>query len=70
MRSPAAHHPLTYAQLVPHQQCEPPSQLPLVYTLSMTPYGMDNPFGQFWVSSPGYVLSQLLVHFQAEKSLI
>jgi len=46
MHSAIAHHPLTDAQPVPEEQLPPPSQLPLVYMLSMMSYGMEYPFGQ------------------------
>ena len=42
-----AHHSLTDAQLVPEQRSAPPSQLPPVYILGMSSYGMEYPSGQF-----------------------
>ena len=47
MHSSIAHHLPTDAQLVPKQRSTPPSQLPPVYILGMTSYGMEYPFGQF-----------------------
>lgn len=42
-----AHRSLTDTQPIPKQQSEPPSQLPSVYTLTMTFCSMECPFGQF-----------------------
>ena len=47
MHNAIAHHVLTNAQLVPEQQSTPPGQLPPLYILGMTSYGMECPFGQF-----------------------
>ena len=46
MHNAIAHHSPTDAPLVPDQQSAPPSQLPSVYILGMTSYGMEYPFGQ------------------------
>ena len=40
MHNAIAHHLLTDAQPVPKQQSAPPSQLPQVYILDVTSYGM------------------------------
>ena len=47
MHNAIAHHSLTDAQLVPEQRSLHPGQLPPVYILGMTPYGLEYPFGQF-----------------------
>ena len=54
----------TDAQLVPEQRSVPPSQLPPVYILGMSSYGTDVSLWLVWVSSPGWVPSQLLVPLQ------
>ena len=60
------HHLPTDAQLVPEQQSTPPGQLPPVYTLSMTSYGMEYPFGQFGSA----VLAVSLPNFLCPSSLL
>ena len=68
MHNAIAHHLLTDAQQVPEQGLLPPGQLPSVYILSMTPHGMEYPFGQFGsavLADP----SQLLVHLQPSQSV-
>ena len=65
MYSAIAHHLLTDAQLVPKQQF-PPTPLPPVYILDMTPHSMEYPFGQFGsaalaVSSPNFLCPSSLL---------
>ena len=77
MHNAIAHHLLTDAQSVPEQRSTPPSQLPPVYILGMTSYGMEYSFGQFGsavlaVSPPNFLCpSSLLAGWarEAEKSL-
>ena len=72
-----AHHSPTDAQLVPKQRSAPSDQLPPVYILGVTSYGMDYAFGQLGsavlaVSPPSFLCpSSLLAGWarEAEKSL-
>ena len=66
MYNAIAHHSLTDAQLVPEQRSASPSQLPSVYTLGMTSYGMEYSFGQFGsavlaVSPPSFLCPSSLL---------
>lgn len=71
MHNAVAHHPLTKAQ---PSACSPWRTFPLVYKLSMTPYGMEYPFGQLGsavpaVSLPSSCTPTCQVMLEAEKSL-
>lgn len=50
MHSTVAHHPGADGPSDPEQQ--PPASFPLVYVLSLTPYGMEYPSGQLGPAVP------------------
>jgi len=52
MHNTIACHLLMDVHPIPEKQSQPPSQLPLVYILSVTSYGTEYPFGQFGSAVP------------------
>ena len=78
MHNAIAHRSLTDAQSVPEQWSTPPGQLPPVYILGMTSYGLEYPFGQLGsavpaVSPPSFLCTPSLLTgravWEAEKAL-
>jgi len=52
MHNAVAHHPMNDSQAIPEQWLLPPQPTPPAYTLGMTPYGMEYPFGQLGTAVP------------------